>query len=257
MLIDWFTVGAQALNFLILVWLLKRFLYRPILAAIDAREQRIAQQLADAAAKQLEATRQRDEFQHKNDEFSQHRGALLGQAIDAANAERQRLLDAAHQAAEGVSASRQQALQSEFQALQQTLRSRTQQEVFAIARQALTELASANLNECMVETFTHRLRDMDPSAKALLAQATRGSTAPAVLRSAFDLPPEQRAAIQNAVNEALSADVRLQFQTAPELVAGIELASDGQKVAWNMLDYLGSLERSVGEVLTSQIKRAG
>jgi F-type H+-transporting ATPase subunit b len=37
MLIDWFTVGAQVLNFLILVWLLKRFLYGPILDAIDAR----------------------------------------------------------------------------------------------------------------------------------------------------------------------------------------------------------------------------
>jgi F-type H+-transporting ATPase subunit b len=51
MLIDWFTVGAQVLNFLILVWLLKRFLYKPILDAIDAREQRIAAELADADAK--------------------------------------------------------------------------------------------------------------------------------------------------------------------------------------------------------------
>jgi F-type H+-transporting ATPase subunit b len=51
MLIDWFTVGAQALNFLILVWLLKRFLYKPILHAIDEREKRIAAELADADAK--------------------------------------------------------------------------------------------------------------------------------------------------------------------------------------------------------------
>jgi F-type H+-transporting ATPase subunit b len=51
MLIDWFTVGAQVLNFLILVWLMKRFLYQPILDAIDAREQRIAAELANAAAK--------------------------------------------------------------------------------------------------------------------------------------------------------------------------------------------------------------
>ena len=46
MLIDWFTVGAQALNFLILVWLMKRFLYKPILTAIDTREKRIAAELA-------------------------------------------------------------------------------------------------------------------------------------------------------------------------------------------------------------------
>ena len=45
MLIDWFTVGAQTLNFVILVWLMKRYLYKPVLDAIDAREQRIASEL--------------------------------------------------------------------------------------------------------------------------------------------------------------------------------------------------------------------
>ena len=57
MLIDWFTVGAQALNFLILVWLMKHFLYKPILNAIDAREKLIATELADAAAKNQVSTR--------------------------------------------------------------------------------------------------------------------------------------------------------------------------------------------------------
>jgi F-type H+-transporting ATPase subunit b len=57
MLIDWFTVGAQAINFIILVWLLKRFLYKPILDAVDAREKRVATELADADAKKAEAKR--------------------------------------------------------------------------------------------------------------------------------------------------------------------------------------------------------
>ena len=66
MLIDWFTVGAQAVNFLILVWLLKRFLYKPILKAIDAREKRIAAELADAATQMNAAEQLRVEFQGKN-----------------------------------------------------------------------------------------------------------------------------------------------------------------------------------------------
>ena len=80
MLIDWFTVGAQVLNFLILVWLMKRFLYKPILSAIDEREKRIAAELADAAAKKAEAQKERDDFQHKNEEFEQQRAALLSQS---------------------------------------------------------------------------------------------------------------------------------------------------------------------------------
>jgi F-type H+-transporting ATPase subunit b len=82
MLIDWFTVGAQVLNFLVLVWLLKRFLYRPILHAIDAREQRIAHALADADAKQAEAIWERDELRQKNEAFDRQRAALLAEAMD-------------------------------------------------------------------------------------------------------------------------------------------------------------------------------
>jgi F-type H+-transporting ATPase subunit b len=256
-LLDWFTVGAQALNFLILVWLLKRLLYKPILAAIDAREQRIARELADAAARQADADKQRDEFTKKNDEFSLQRGALLAQATDAAKAENQRLIEIARQAAETASADRQRALQGDLLHLHEALRVRTQQEVFAIVARALQDLATANLNDCMVDTFTHRVRDMDAQAKATMAGAIHGSAEPAIVRSAFELPPGQRAAIQNSLNETFATDIHLQFQTAPELVAGIELASNGQKVSWNIADYLTSLEQSVDEMAKAQGKRVG
>src|SRR5450755_2815503 len=100
MLINWFTVGAQALNFLILVGLLKHFLYKPILTAIDAREKRIAGELADAATKKTEAQQERDAFQRKNQEFDQQRAGLLSKATDEANAERARLIDEGRQAAD-------------------------------------------------------------------------------------------------------------------------------------------------------------
>ena len=165
MLINWFTVGAQALNFLILVWLMKRFLYKPILHAIAAREERIAAELADAAAKEAEATKERDEFQRKNEELDQQRAALLSTATDEANAERQRLLEAARQAADALSAKRQEALRNDALNLNQAIRRQTQQKVFAIARKVLTDLATATLEERMGEVFTRLLREMDGQAK--------------------------------------------------------------------------------------------
>src|SRR5271168_198154 len=161
MLIDWFTVGAQALNFIVLVWLLKRFLYKPILNAVDAREKRIAAELADADAKMAEAQRERDEFLHKNEEFDQQRTSLLSKATDDANAERQRLLDDARKAADALSAKRGEAMRSDANNLNQAIRRRTQQEVFAIARKALSDLATANLEERMCDVFIGRLRTMD------------------------------------------------------------------------------------------------
>jgi len=254
MLIDWFTVGAQALNFLILVWLMKRFLYQPILHAIDEREKRIAAELADADAKKAEAQKERDEFQQKNEAFDQQRAALLSQATDEAKAERQRLLDEARKAADSLSAKRQETLRNDAQNLNQAISRRTQQEVFAIARKALADLATTSLEERLGEVFTRRLRELNGQAKANLAEALKTTSDPALVRSAFDLPAEQRAAIQHALNETFSAEVRVRFETAPDLVSGIELTTNGHQVAWSISDYLASLERGVGELLKEQDK---
>jgi F-type H+-transporting ATPase subunit b len=249
MLIDWFTVGAQALNFIILVWLLKRFLYKPILDAIDAREKRIATELADADAKKSEAQKERDEFQHKNEAFDQQRAALLSKATEEAKAERQRLLDEARQAADALSAKRRETLRNDAYNLNQAISRRAQQEVFAIARKALSDLATTSLEERMGEVFTRRLREMDGKAKEGVAEALKTASDPAIVRSAFELPAEQRAAIQNALNETFSAEIHIRFETAPDLVSGIELTTNGRKVAWSIADYLASLEKGVGELL--------
>ena len=252
MLIDWFTVGAQALNFLILVWLLRRFLYKPILNAIDAREKRIAAELADAAAKKAEAKKERDDFQHKNEEFDQQRAALLSKATDEAKAERERLLDEAGKAADALSAKRGKMLRSDAQHLSQAISRRTQEEVFAITRKTLTDLATASLEERTADVFLRRLRALDAKAKASLAEAFKTASDPAIVRSAFDLPAEQKAAIRKALNETFSSEIKLRFETAPDLVSGIELTANGQKLAWSIADYLTGLENGVEQLLKAK-----
>jgi F-type H+-transporting ATPase subunit b len=254
MLIDWFTVGAQALNFIILVWLLKRYLYKPILNAVDAREKKIAAELADADAKKAEAKKERDDFQQKNAQFDLQRADLVRKATDEANAERERLLDQARKAAEALSAKRQEALRSEVKSLNEAIRHKTQNEVFAIARKALTDLAGVGLEQRMTVVFTDRLRQMDDKAKTDFAQALKTAPTPALLRSAYELPADQRATIQKAVNEMFSVDAKISFETAPNLVSGIELSANGQKVGWSIAEYLESLKRGIDEVLTAKDK---
>jgi F-type H+-transporting ATPase subunit b len=254
MLIDWFTVAAQVLNFLILVWLLKRFLYRPILHAIDARERRIAQALADANAKQAEAIRERDELRRKNEAFDRQRATLLTQATDEATAERLRLLDAARQTADALRGERREALRREQQGLHDALARLTRDEVFAIARKTLADLAGTSLEQRMSEVFVQRLRALDPEAKADLAEALKSASDPVRVRSAFDLPAEQQAVIRAALNETFGADIPARFETAPDVVSGISLSANGHEVAWTIAEYLAALEQGVGELLKEQPK---
>jgi F-type H+-transporting ATPase subunit b len=252
MLIDWFTVGAQIMNFLILVWLLKHFLYKPILDAIDAREQRIAAELADADTKKADAVKERTDFEDKNKAFDQQRIALLSKAANEAKVERERLTDQAKTDTNNLRANQAKALREDHIRLGGEITLLAEKEVFAIARKTLVDLATVSLEERVGEIFTRRLRELDPKAKELLGTAIKSSSQPALIRSAFDLPPNQRAAIQNAMNETFSAEVTIRFENAQDVICGIELTANGQKIAWCISSYLAELSKKVSDLIDAQ-----
>ncbi|GAA4024655.1 F0F1 ATP synthase subunit B [Actimicrobium antarcticum] len=249
MLIDWFTVGAQVLNFVILVWLMKRFLYQPILDAIAAREKKIAAELADADTKKTEAQKERDTFQQKNAAFDQQRATLLSQATEAARAEGRRLQEDARKTAEALRVKQQAALNNDARNLQQAISSRTQQEVFAIARKTLADLATTSLEQSVTGVFVQRLQALDEPTRARFSDALKSGSSPALVRSAFALPAAQCSAIQDAVKHLFAADIPLRFEVAPDLVSGIELSANGQKAGWNIAEYLQTLEAGVADLL--------
>jgi len=254
MLIDWFTVIAQVVNFLILVWLLKRLLYKPILKAVDTREKKVADELANADAKEADAQKEKEEFRRKNKEFDQQRAILLSKAKDEANAESQQLLEEARKEAFDLRAKQQEALRNDKQNLNKEISHRTQQEVFAIARKALKDLAGMSLEECTVDVFAQRLHELEGNEKEQLATALRASQGPVLVRTAFDLPQGQRDLIKKAIKETLEIEIQAKFETAPDLISGIELTTNGERVGWSIADYLTSLGKSIDELLKEQPK---
>ena len=254
MLNGWFTIVAQAINFLILVWLLKRFLYKPILQAIDAREKGIATQLAAVVAKEAAAQKKSDDFQHKNEAFDKERAALLTKATDEAKGERQRLLDQAKQDADALRDKRQAALQTEQEHLNQDIVRWAQEQVFAIARKTLADLSNMGLEERMGDVFVGRVRALTGAAKEQLATAFKTSNHTVSVHSAFDMPPARRTAIESAVKETFAPDAHVQFETAPEMISGVELSTNGHKIAWSIADYLSTLKKSAGELVHAETK---
>lgn len=251
MLIDWFTVIAQGLNFLVLVWLLKRYLYKPVLAAIAAREKQIALAIADAASQRTAAEGERAAFAAKNAALDGERAALLEQAASAANAERARLLAEARAETDALRAKQMTALRDDQTRLRQGIARLAQQEVLAIARKVLGDLAGASLEEQMTVAFARRLRALDRSAKETLVAAF-GSASEAVVRSAFDLSEAQRALIQNAADEEFASSIALRFEISAEMLCGMELLVGGQKLAWSMADYLDGLEQKIASLSAAE-----
>jgi F-type H+-transporting ATPase subunit b len=238
-LIDWFTVCAQAINFLVLVWLLKRYLYKPVLAAIDARETKVAARIKDAETQEAKAQAAGEELRKRIDEFEHERAALMRKAVAEAAAERQRLIESARQDSESLRVKLMQSLAAERAELGRQLSLRTQAEVFALTRKALSELAGASLEDRVVEVLIDRLRQMPEQQRLALAGAT--AVREARVRSAHDPSAAERTKLEAAIRERLGARTVISFETMPELVCGIEISVDDVKLAWSVADYLSTL----------------
>lgn len=252
MLIDWFTVAAQMVNFLVLVWLLKRFLYKPILAAMDTRERQIDGNLREAEQKRVEAAALSAQYGKQIADLERDRADRLKQAADEAAAERRKMIEAARQEIEALRARWEASLSEEQADFRRELARRIQEEVFAIARRVLADLAGTSLEESMAEAWIRQICSLSGDEKDRFTRALAASSGKVGIRSAFDLSPAVQAKLIGAVQKALDSPTEVSFETAPEVVGGIELATGGRKISWTIASYLTSLQDGVEEMLARE-----
>lgn len=259
MLIDWFTVIAQLLNFLILAWLLKRFLYQPVLKAMDEREQRITSRLREAETQKAEAQKEKEHFEQLNSELGGQREALLDKATSEAEAERQRLLETAREDHRLLRARLRETLNSERANLSRDIIRRLQEEVFGIARKVLADLADSSLEKQMATVFVRRLEALNDGERKQLSTALQASKNRVTVRSTFGLPSKQQQAIESALKKMLPSGGQVQFvaasgQSSEGQADGIELTTDGYKMAWSITDYLSELEKKIATILEEELE---
>lgn len=244
-LFDWFTAVAQIINFMILLWLLKRFLYRPVLDALDQREKAIADQLSRAEAAEVEAKRETQLYHERNAALEEQRQGLLTQLKAEMQQSRKDLLEALH---EEIDTQRRQLgdalLQVQEDRWEQIAR-RTQDEVFAIADKALRVLADIGLQDRIVRVFLEKLQETGSMAQnQLTAGLVEDESEPVVIRSAFDLSEDQQGLLTDAIRSVLG-DVAVRFEMNSMLICGIELAAWNYKLDWSLGRYLNELQAEV------------
>lgn len=243
MQINWFTVIAQVVNFLILVWLLKKFLYKPVLNAIDEREKRVASQLADAEAKKVEAKKESDEFKQKNEAFDAERKEQMNKVVAETEEKRKALLEDARKEAEAFRLQQEKASKDVQNNMNGEIEQRVQKEVFAMTRKTLSDLASVSLEEQSVNVFMKRLNELKDDEKKQFMDAFNPGTTPVLVRSNYELPDKQQAEIKKSFDQLFGTETQFEFKVTPELISGIELTSNGYKLAWSVSEYLNSLEK--------------
>jgi F-type H+-transporting ATPase subunit b len=180
----------------------------------------------------------------------------MRKARDAGVAERQQLIESARQDTQLLRSKLTLALDAERAELGRQLSLRTQAEVFALARKALSDLAGASLEERMIEVFIARLASAGVAAGPAGATGLAAPARVALVRSAFAPAPAAQARVEAAIRERLGPNTAVRFETSAELICGVELTVDGEKLAWSVADYLSTLARDVAVLATAQLAAA-
>jgi len=252
-MIDWITVGAQIVNFLILVVLLKIFLYDRVLKTMDQRKESVQQRFDQAEQAKSDAEQRAEDLQQQRDELENKRDELMQQARD--NAEEHRR-EKRRQAEQEVRRKKQRWLetledrQADFVA---DLRRRTSDRLAKLSRKVLADLADADLQQRVVGTFLDRAANLDDETKREL-QDTFADADTIEVAAAFELSDEQTQQIRDAVGQLIEGNPDVTVARQDDLICGIELRAGGHAVGWNIGDYVDQLTEDIRSAVDEQIR---
>ncbi|MCX7982994.1 MAG: hypothetical protein N2572_08820 [Syntrophales bacterium] len=251
--IDWFVFSAQIVNFLILVYLLKRFLYGRIVQAMDRREGMIVSRFEEAERLRKEAENLAALYEEKNRLLAEKQEELINQMVQAAEAKKKELLEKARADVDAIKSRWQETLRKEKESFLQDLSQRVGRQTYAIARRILAAMADEELEERMAKVFIRKLKETSAEEKDRLQEAVKQSGGRIVVQSAFPIPePLQKEIVDIFADLIPGIKPELRFEILEEAVAGIELRTHGYKLAWSIGDYLENLEETFTRALVEE-----
>lgn len=248
MTFDAFTFVAQIINFIILVLLLRHFLYKRIVKVMDEREQNIKNRIEEAEQKKEEAEEEKKNYSQKKQELDEKKEDMISRAQKEAEEKKKGLVEKARQDVEQTRKRWRESLNRQKKMFLDDLQRRTGEEVFAVARKVLRDLADEDLEKHIAETFLRRIRNLKDEEKERLKESLKEADQKAVILSRFKMPESFRRKAEKTVKEVLGKNTRLSFKSAEDLIGGVELEAGDRKTAWGIDIYLGELEEKMSEI---------
>jgi len=252
--IDWFTVAAQIVNFLVLVWLLKRFLYKPITSAMRRREERIETRLSEAQEARQQAEDKARELDQRNAELDRSKDEILQSARDEAADLRDRLKQEIRDEMEQDRAAWRGHLAEERDDFLRALRQQAASRVLDMGRDLLSEYGGGDLTAQSVERFVDRLATLEGDELDKLQEAAAEKQAIALVHSAAELDGPTKGKITRALHKTVCADMDVRYEVAPDLLLGACLTIGDYRVEWSASRHLERLEADMAEIIDTEAR---
>lgn len=255
--LDWFTFGAQVVNFLILIGLLWHFAYKPILRAMNEREASIRDRLDEADRKQEQAEQRSRELEQQHDEREAQREQLLAEARADAEQRRKELVREARERVGRREAEWRDGVQRQQDELADKLQRSAGRHVVAATRRVLSDMANAELAAQMANVLERRLHESDGGTLEELQKVIAAANGSLRIVSTPELPESQRAQLRHELTELVGEAIEPEFAVDDSLICGVELRVGDYRVGWSASDYLAELREHIERAVSSASEHAG
>jgi F-type H+-transporting ATPase subunit b len=249
--IDWITVAAQIANFLVLVWLLQRFLYQPITRAMTRREKEIESRLTEAKEARQTAEEEAEALRTRQADLDAEKGRILDGAKQEAQSLRERLEADLREDMETRRETWRKHLEDERGSFAKILQRSAGHQVIAITGHMLQEYARSDLDGGIASGFLERLKNLDQDRRNKLADAAARSDGAARILCSVPLQPGARGKMTRALHKVLKTDIDVQYEHDADLILGVRLMIGEQTLEWSVARHLKRLESTLDEVIDS------
>jgi F-type H+-transporting ATPase subunit b len=224
MRIDWWTLALQTANVLILIWLLSRFLFRPVMEIVARRQDEANKLLADAAEVRRQADDARDDLERAREDIVAGRDKVIADAHTAADAERTALLARTNGEMTKLRAEADAAISRDRAAMAETLIDRTRELSLEIARRLLSRLTPAAAVDVFLAGICEQVQALSPLERAAFIPAA-GESGSLEIVTAAPLGTEEVERVRGAIADAFDGKPTIEFRSDAAVIAGIELYS--------------------------------
>jgi len=233
---DWTTFILEFVNFIVLVWILRRFLYRPVRNVIQARQRKIEEQLSQADQARLEALTAKETFERNIADWEQEKALARRELEKEIAAERQRLLEKLKEEDSDRRAKEQAQEERERQEWRRITEQRALELGSRFVAKLLERLASSELESRLISVA---LSDLGALPKAELEKLRSAMTENSLeVSSAHPLDGDRQLALARVIEQVAGAEVKPIFKEDPSLLAGLRIHAGSWILSANLRDEL-------------------
>ncbi len=238
MQLDWSTLVLEVINFLVLVWLLKHFFYKPVLGVIAQRKAAIDKTLSDAEARDKEAKNLQSTYQGRLEQWEKEKDGLRQDLTREMKAQRQRMTADLDRDLVKERERQDVLMQRRVAQLEGQADEKGRREGLQFTARLLERIASPELEARFVDIFLEDLGHLPKEQQEALRTASRSSHQRIRVTSAFPLTDSQRGTVAGAIKDVVQEEVAAAFQEDAALLGGIRINIGPWTLRANLQDEL-------------------